>query len=77
MLIDEVDDTRTTLCFCVEYLKQNRVGDIAVLVLHNKLKEKPTLEVSKYYACNEVKGSTWIVYPWEADDIDEHEEAAR
>jgi len=41
LVVDEVDDTRTTLQYCCEELiKTNKPAAIAVAVVHNKLKEK-------------------------------------
>ena len=40
LLIDEVDDTRATLAYCVGELLSYQPEEIAVLVLHNKLKKK-------------------------------------
>lgn len=77
LLVDEIDDTRSTLQFCVNELNKDGIKDIAVLVLHNKLKSKPTLDVSDYFSCFDVRGDTWVVYPWEAKSYDEHEEAAK
>ena len=42
LLIDEVDDTRATLAYCVGELLSYQPEEIAVLVLHNKLKKKPS-----------------------------------
>ncbi len=73
LLVDEVDDTRTTLRFCVDQLGREFVKEIGVLVLHNKKKEKEHLNVTRYFACHETDGSQWIVYPWEAEDIEKHD----
>lgn len=41
LIMDEVDDTRTTLKYCVEeVMKTNAPAAIAVVVVHNKLKPK-------------------------------------
>ena len=40
LLIDEVDDTRATLAYCVGELLSYEPEEIAVLVLHNKLKKR-------------------------------------
>ncbi len=78
LLMDEVDDTRTTLCYCVDELKKAGITEIAVLVLHNKRKpKKGFLDVDCYFACCEVDGDEWIVYPWEANNIDEHQLVVR
>ncbi len=75
LLIDEVDDTRATLGYCVRELLSHDPEEIAVLVLHNKLKEKAAdfpSEIKRYFAGLDIE-DLWIKYPWDADDIDEHD----
>jgi len=79
LLVDEVDDSRTTLEYCLRELLRHKPSEIAVAVLHNKLKEKRGVipdEVSRYFAGEEHE-DRWIVYPWDAEDIEAHDEAAR
>lgn len=71
IIVDEVDDTRTTLHYCVKELK-GIASALGVFVLHNKKKEKEELHVTFYLAGEDVSANLWIVYPWEADDIKEH-----
>lgn len=74
LLVDEVDDSRVTLEYCLRELLSDEPSEIAVAVLHNKNKEKrgriPS-EVSKYWAGEELPDQ-WICYPWDAEDIDSH-----
>ena len=75
LLIDEVDDTRATLGYCVGELLKYEPKEIAVLILHNKLKAKDVEfppEIKRYYPAMEVE-DVWIKYPWDAEDIDEHD----
>lgn len=75
LLIDEVDDTRATLSYCVRELLRYEPEEIAVLILHNKLKKKDAefpAEIKRYYPALEVE-DIWIKYPWDADDIEEHD----
>ena len=68
LLIDEVDDTRATLAYY-------EPEEIAVLILHNKIKQKDVEfppEIKRYYPALEVE-DVWIKYPWDAEDIDEQE----
>lgn len=79
LLIDEVDDSRATLAYCVGELLKYEPEEIAVLVLHNKLKEKDVdfpVEIKRYFAGIEIP-DWWIKYPWDADDIEAHTEAER
>ncbi len=73
LLVDEVDDSRTTLEYCLRELLRHEPREIAVAVLHNKNKEKRGVipeEVSMYFA-GETLEDNWICYPWDAQDIDE------
>jgi hypoxanthine phosphoribosyltransferase len=88
LIVDEVDDTRTTLEYAVKELQKDveeareKIGsdlktEFAIFVLHNKDKQKKgTLPESimdgRYLAARTV-GDEWICYPWEAMDIDEHD----
>lgn len=74
LLIDEVDDTRTTLAYCLRQLLANEPAEIAVAVLH--CKDKPKRDeippaVTRYWAGEHLE-DIWVVYPWDAEDIDEH-----
>jgi len=95
LIVDEVDDTRTTLAYAVQelnkdieeekrkFLAENPNVDIpetrfAVFVLHNKKKEKrmelpdpSIIKEGRYFAARE-SPDRWLVYPWEATDIEEH-----
>ncbi|KAL2125832.1 hypothetical protein VTI74DRAFT_2559 [Chaetomium olivicolor] len=91
LIVDEVDDTRTTLEYAVKELQKDveqaraRMGsdlktEFAIFVLHNKDKpKKGTLPEDimngRYLAARTVKDE-WICYPWEAIDIDEHDRNA-
>lgn len=75
LLVDEVDDTRNTIGFCVERLLRHDPEEIAVVVLHDKEKPKareifPT--VRRYYRGEKLK-NIWICYPWDAQDIGKHD----
>lgn len=83
LIVDEVDDTRVTLEYCVKELQAtNEPAAIAVAVVHNKLKEKKgTLPEGVQYFAGENVPNAWNCYPWDAaaygHDIEEHEEIAR
>ncbi len=75
LLVDEVDDTRTTLEYCIRELLRHNPKEIAVAVIHQKEKPKKGVipsEVKRYYA-GEILGDAWCCYPWDAKDIFEHE----
>jgi uncharacterized protein len=79
LLVDEVDDSRTTLEYCLRELLQHAPAEIAVAVLHNKKKEKRgkiPAEVRRYFAGEELDDK-WICYPWDALDIVNHEKISR
>ena len=75
LLIDEVDDTRTTLAYCLRELLTHEPAEIAVAVLHCKDKAKLDQlppQVTRYWAGQHLE-DFWVVYPWDAVDIDAHE----
>ena len=74
LLIDEVDDTRTTLAYCLRELLAHEPAEIAVAVLHCKDKpkrDKIPAPVTRYWAGQHLD-DIWVVYPWDAVDIDAH-----
>jgi len=78
LLIDEVDDTRTTLAYCLRELLSHEPAEIAVAVLHCKDKTKLDQippQVTRYWAGQHLE-DIWVVYPWDAVDIDEHSRQA-
>lgn len=96
LIVDEVDDTRTTLEYAVKELEKDveaarqKLGlegehaktEFSIFVLHNKDKQKKgtlpaeMLDAGRYMAARTV-GDEWICYPWEAEDIEEHDELSR
>ena len=79
LLIDEVDDTRVTLEYCLRELLSHNPKEIAIAVLHNKAKAKAGKipdEVSRYF-CGRKLEDHWICYPWDADDILSHDKSAQ
>jgi uncharacterized protein len=79
LLIDEVDDSRITLGYCLRELLRHSPAELAVAVLHNKIKTKNGSlpdEVKLYLAGAEIEDK-WICYPWDALDIAEHERLAQ
>lgn len=78
LLVDEIDDSRSTLEYCIRELLRHHPAEIAVAVLHNKRKEKTGAipsEVKRYFAGRDID-DRWVVYPWDATDIDAHDAAA-
>lgn len=78
LLVDEVDDSRSTLEFCLRELLTHNPAEIGVFVLHNKQKTKrghfpPQI---KHIFVGEQLSDKWIRYPWDATNIDEHEQLA-
>jgi len=78
LLVDEVDDSRATLAYCLSELIRHKPREIAVAVLHNKIKEKtgslpPEVE---HYFTGETLEDRWICYPWDALEIEEHNKKA-
>lgn len=82
LIIDEVDDTRTTLQYCVEEVLKHKPTKIGVAIVHNKLKPKrgQLPKDVEYFAGADVP-DYWNCYPWDSEaysrSIDEHEALAR
>jgi len=79
LLVDEVDDSRATLEYCIRELLRHKPAEIAVAVLHDKKKEKRgslPVEVTRYFAGLEIE-DRWVCYPWDARNIEDHVAAAR
>jgi len=93
LIVDEVDDTRTTLEYAVKELEKDvetarkeqgrtEKTKFSIFVLHNKDKEKKgklpddMVNDNRYLAAVTVP-DVWICYPWEATDIDEHDQLAQ
>lgn len=82
LIVDEVDDTRTTLEYAVRELEKDveaavkklgREGEktnFSIFVLHNKDKTKkgvlPQDILKGRYSAARTVGDVWINYPWEA-----------
>lgn len=73
LVVDEVDDSRVTMEFCLNELLKEPFGTIGVAVLHEKIKEKAGKipEGIPYFSGITVE-DWWINYPWDAEDIDAH-----
>ncbi|KAG9663440.1 PRTase-like protein, partial [Aureobasidium melanogenum] len=92
LIVDEVDDTRTTLEYAVRELQKDvdiateKLGrtaektNFSIFVLHNKDKPKrgtlPEAVIKDRYVAAVTLPDYWICYPWEAQDIDEHDRNA-
>jgi hypoxanthine phosphoribosyltransferase len=75
LVVDEVDDTGTTIACCMNLLKKYKPAETGLAVLHRKRKEKTTDSITlvdHYYAGEELEDE-WICYPWDAIDIDNRE----
>ena len=93
LIVDEVDDTRTTLEYAVKELEKDveaariKLGinapetKFSIFVLHNKEKQKkgtlPEDMLRERYLAARTVGDLWICYPWEATDIEEHDRLAK
>ena len=78
LLVDEGDDSRSTLEYCVRELLRHGPAEIAVAVLHDKRKPKRGAlppEVKRYFAGREIE-DRWVCYPWDAGNIRAHNASA-
>jgi hypoxanthine phosphoribosyltransferase len=92
LIVDEVDDTRTTLEYAVKELEKDvetarkqqgrdEKTKFSIFVLHNKDKEKKgrlpdDMVDDNRYLAAVTVPDVWICYPWEATDIEEHDRLA-
>ena len=66
LIVDEIDDTRKTMMYCVNKLrKTNNANNISVFVVHNKLKDKFGELKDVQYIVGENIEDKWVVYPWD------------
>ena len=82
LIVDEVDDTRATLEYCVKEVQKDGPSAICVAVVHNKAKpKKGALPDGVVYLAGEEVPNMWNCYPWDAAaygrSIYEHEELAK
>jgi len=74
LVVDEMDDTRTTLTFVLRRLVDWGAQDVGAAVVHNKLRDKSVYSPEvllqfgafSYYEGEKVEDK-WIVYPWEKE----------
>jgi len=77
LIVDEVDDTRITLAYCVQELQKHLVKDIAIFVVYNKMKDKKAEFPSNIvYIAGENIPDAWCCFPWDTDNIEEHDKQA-
>ena len=78
LVVDEVDDQRTTLTWCLNELNKESPSSMSVLVLHDKNKPKnaeyPSY-VERVFIGQRIEDH-WVEYPWDALDIYQHEKSA-
>ncbi|OQY35692.1 MAG: phosphoribosyltransferase [Spirochaetaceae bacterium 4572_59] len=79
LLVDEVDDTRATIGFCLDELKKHEPAEIAICVIHNKKKKKKheIPDWINHYFIGENLQDEWICYPWDAEDTDMQDKLSR
>ncbi|KAG8764100.1 hypoxanthine-guanine phosphoribosyltransferase [Ceratobasidium sp. 423] len=92
LIVDEVDDSRTTLQYAVRELQKDVEKELLLLpeserdamrpkfgifVVHNKIKpKKGTLPADIPYFSGEDIPDVWFDYPWEVRDVYEHDRMA-
>ncbi len=78
LVVDEVDDQRTTLAWTLNELQKEAPAAMSVLVLHdkNKVKNADYPEFLQRVFVGQRIEDVWVEYPWDALDIYAHEETA-
>ena len=67
LLVDEIDDTGSTLTFCTNKLKKyNKCNNLSIFVVHNRNSKKCDNYINhkNYYECQIIDSDLWIKYPW-------------
>eukprot|EP01006_Ploeotia_vitrea_P009425 TRINITY_DN22071_c0_g1_i1.p1 TRINITY_DN22071_c0_g1~~TRINITY_DN22071_c0_g1_i1.p1 ORF type:complete len:203 (-),score=18.02 TRINITY_DN22071_c0_g1_i1:223-831(-) len=68
LVVDDVDDTRSTLTKTIQLLGKLQPKTLSVFVLHGKNRDKiatmDDLRVSKYFVGEQVSDA-WVEYPWD------------
>jgi len=79
VIVDEVDDTRKTLAFCVSEINKCEPKSIIVFVVNNKKSTKlAKFDCDVTYVAGCETENRWVVYPWEVSgDIYEHNKLAK
>jgi hypoxanthine phosphoribosyltransferase len=75
LVVDDIDDSRATIEYCLSELLIQNPSEIAMFVLHNKKREKKGKypeQIQKIYMGEEVDDH-WIHYPWESTNIHEYQ----
>jgi hypoxanthine phosphoribosyltransferase len=68
LIVDEVDDTRTTLEYAIKEVMKDGPSAVAVACVHNKKKEKKgRIPEGVLYMSGEDVEDHWNCYPWDAD----------
>lgn len=83
LIVDEIYDTGSTLKYVIDRLNKDGVNDLSALVIHHKNKEEHRSDffehimskLQNYFPLITV-GDRWIVYPWEASSIEDHNKKA-
>jgi hypoxanthine phosphoribosyltransferase len=66
LIVDDLDDTRTTLLFIIDKLKHYSFNKIGIAVLYNKKKDKSgDIPLFCEYFVVEDVDNYWINFPWE------------
>ena len=77
LIVDEVDDTRVTLSYCVAELSYHGPLEMRVAVLHQKNIPKEASFPAGLVTYQAVEiDDLWIKYPWDALDIGAHNQEA-
>ena len=70
LIVDEIDDTRRTLQYCINMLKiKNNANNIGIFVVHNKKKNKCIKFNDLFYISGEEIDDKWVVYPWDLSHL--------
>ena len=83
LIVDEVLDSGSTISYVADRLTEEGMKNLSVAVIHHKtgcansdIHSSILSKVRNFYDFM-IMGNEWIVYPWEPEDINEHNNLAQ
>lgn len=76
LIVDEINDTAATLDLVVKRLRREGVTKLSATVIHHKIKARTVDPILDTYVPMQTIPDKWIVYPWETENLAEHNKLA-
>ena len=66
------------IVICAKEIKLSGASQVGIFVVHNKLKDKEdNFDDEVIYFTGKNIPDKWVIYPWEAENIIEHDQKAK